>query len=112
VWGVNVTAEVEQIHIKCCKQILGVKRQTPNAAVLGELGRFPMAIKCKEMVLKLWITFLKSNESPIHNLYILQFNETVSDPNCNNWAIQVKRILDDMGCTDDWLHQSNMGYNF
>jgi hypothetical protein len=93
VWGVNVTAEVEQIHIKFCKKILGVKRQTPNAAVLGELGRFPMAIKCKERVLKFWITCLKGNESPIHDLYRLQFNETVSDPNCSNWAMQVKAIV-------------------
>jgi hypothetical protein len=71
-----------------------------------------MAIKCKERVLKFWIQILKSNESPIHNLYRLQFNETVSDPNCNNWAVQVKSVLDDLGCTDAWLHQSNMGYNF
>jgi hypothetical protein len=47
VWSVNVTSEVEKIHIK----------SSPNAAVLGELGRFPMAIKCKERVLKFWTTF-------------------------------------------------------
>jgi hypothetical protein len=59
VWGVNVALEVEQIHIKLCTQILRVKRQTPNAAVLGELGRFPMAIKCKERVLMFWIQKFK-----------------------------------------------------
>jgi hypothetical protein len=26
--------------------------------------------------------------------------------------MQVKRSLDDLGCTDAWLHQSKMGYNF
>jgi hypothetical protein len=39
VWGIYEFPEVDKIHIKFCKLVLGVKQQTPNLAVLGELGR-------------------------------------------------------------------------
>jgi hypothetical protein len=112
VWGVSATSEVDKLHIKFCKRILGVKRQTPNVAVLGELGRLPIAIKCKERVLKYWLKVLNNTESPVFNLYMHQYNETLADPSCKNWAKHVRCILDDLGCTDAWVQQSHMRYSF
>ena len=47
VWGIYSTPEIDNIHLRFCKSILGVKQQTPNAAVFGKLGRFLLAIFCK-----------------------------------------------------------------
>ena len=37
--GFTKYKDLEQIHLKYCKWILGVKSRTGNAAVYGELGR-------------------------------------------------------------------------
>ena len=36
VWGYTIIPDIENIHIKCCKYILGVSRNTSSCAVLGE----------------------------------------------------------------------------
>ena len=37
--------EIDKIIIEFCKKLLDVKTQTPNVAVLPELGRFPLYAK-------------------------------------------------------------------
>lgn len=59
VWGVYNFKEVDKLHIRFLKYILGVKQQTPNAAVYGELGRFPLSILCKERSVKFWLKVKK-----------------------------------------------------
>ena len=55
IWGIYSTREVDKLHYKFCKYVLGVKPTTSNAAVLGELGRFPLAILCKQRAIRYWI---------------------------------------------------------
>ncbi len=43
--------------------MLGVKTQTPNMAVLGELGRYPLTILFKERVLKYWLKIISNPDS-------------------------------------------------
>ena len=63
VWGIYNIKDIEKIHIKFCKRILGLKSQTPNMAVLGELGRYPLLVMCKERVLKYFFKIMKDKES-------------------------------------------------
>lgn len=44
VWGFSKSKEIERIHLKYCKQILGVKLSTSNAGVYGELARYPLLL--------------------------------------------------------------------
>ena len=46
---------IDKIHIKFCKILLGVRQQTPNSAVYGELGRFPFSVISKERAVKFWL---------------------------------------------------------
>ena len=48
VWGIYCPKEVDNIHIKFCKIILGLKTQTTNYAVLGGLGSIPLSVICQE----------------------------------------------------------------
>ena len=48
VWGVYNYKEVNKLHIRFCKYLLGVKKQTPTYAVYGELCRVPLSVICKE----------------------------------------------------------------
>ena len=61
VWGVSKFKEVDKLHIRFCKYILGVRQQTPNLAVYGQLGRFPLYVICKEMSIKFWLKIMKND---------------------------------------------------
>ena len=69
IWGVYDYKEVDKLHIKFCKNILGVRKQTSNYAVYGELGRFPLSVIAKERSLKFWLKITKNVNSPV--LYIV-----------------------------------------
>ena len=40
--GFHKSPDVEKVHLKFLKQILGVRRQTSSVAIYGELGRVPL----------------------------------------------------------------------
>jgi hypothetical protein len=46
--------DVEVVHNTFCKRVLRVKKSTQSAAILGELGRVPLALVRKELMLKYW----------------------------------------------------------
>jgi len=45
VWGIFNIKEIDKLHSKFCKYVLGVRQATSSVAVLGELGRFPLSVK-------------------------------------------------------------------
>ena len=42
VWGFHDAPEIERVHLKFCKSILGVKTSVQNDFVYGELQRRPL----------------------------------------------------------------------
>ena len=52
VWGIFWYDHIEKINIKFCKNLLGVRAQTPNFAVYGDLGRFPLPVIAKKRSVK------------------------------------------------------------
>ena len=56
--------EIDKIHIKFCKHILGGRQRTPNIAVLGELGRIPLSELVKERALRYWLKVRKIPKMP------------------------------------------------
>ena len=52
VWGIFGYDHIDKIHIKFCKNLLGVRAQTPNFAVYGDLGRFLLPVIAKESSVK------------------------------------------------------------
>ena len=48
-WGVYNFKSIDKLRLRLCKYILGVKKQTPNNAVLGELGRYPIYFKSRKV---------------------------------------------------------------
>jgi hypothetical protein len=91
--GIYNFQEIDKLHIRFCKYILGVKQQTPNFAVYGELGRFPISVLCKERAIKFWLKIMKNENSPIKSIY----NEQILSGNSNNWAGAMKNYIDRLG---------------
>ncbi len=83
VWGVYSYKEVDRLHLRFCKYLLGVKQQTPNSAVFGELGRYPLTAICKERSIKFWLKIKKNVDTPINAMY------TDLCPNCKRKLLGV-----------------------
>ena len=100
VWGFHAAPDIERVHLKFIKRILGVRPQTTNAAVYGELGRVPLNVVHKERILKYWFKIIKSEGSLINKLFRYQIEN-----NYNNdamWADQVKNLLSELGFSYLW----------
>ena len=50
----NLKLKTENIHLKCCKWILGISKTCSNLGTLGELGRLPMSYFVHLNAIKYW----------------------------------------------------------
>ena len=93
VWGVYNFKEVDKLHIRFCKNLFGVRQQTPNMAVYGELGRLPLSVIAKSRSIKFWLKIKNNANSPISSLYMDQ----CANINSNCWASNMNSIIDHSG---------------
>ena len=85
---------VEKINIKLSKYVLGVSRCATNAAVMGELGRFPIAIR----IVKHAFNYLKIICNLSENSVVkVSYTDSITTDRCTpvekNWAACVKGVL-------------------
>ena len=69
VWGIYEYEHIDKIHFKFCKNILGVRTQSPNYAVYGDLGRYALSVIAKEGSIKFLLKILANNNSLTINLF-------------------------------------------
>jgi len=106
VWGMNEATKLERIHMQFCKQILGVKRQTQNSFIYGELGRYPLKIKRLLRVIKYWIKIINcSNEKYVKLVYNMMLSDLENYPEQKSWVSSVKALLESTGFYHAWLYQ-------
>ncbi len=72
VWGATKSKELERLHLKFLKAILGVKLSTSNAAVYGELARYPIYIQRYVRIIKYWFKIIRTDNCILKVLYTLQ----------------------------------------
>ena len=106
IWSFSKSQDAERIHLKFLKQILGVRKQTCNLAVYGELGRVPLSVLHKTRVLKYWFKILSTPQSLIYKVYNQQVVDVNNGSNDNSWALNLKRLLDSLGFQFLWINQS------
>ena len=95
-WGclkVPVNNPIENVHMRFCKDLLGVQRQTSNIGVLLELGRMPIMLHGRKHCIKNWgrihIT-RRANE-------IVGWSHLNSIENQLKWTLSVTDCLNRMG---------------
>ena len=93
--------------MKFLKRILGVKTQTPNCAVLGELGRYPLSLIAKERSVKYWLKIMNNPTSILYNSFIDQLNNIPIQ--YTSWAGNTIKSIDSIGYGDI---VNNFLYNF
>ena len=84
-------SEVNTIHQKFLKFILGVKRNCSNMATLGELGEFPLHLYGFTSLLSFWhrITLMQDDTLVKKTLNFV----TNNGPNSSEWLATVKFLL-------------------
>jgi hypothetical protein len=105
VWYCNKDIiDLERIHTRFIKIILGVHNNVSNHAVYGETGRYPLLIRQKVKVFKYWFKIIQMSES---SLVKMIYNSLVSLNNCGfkTWASNVESMLTSAGLSHLWTNQ-------
>ena len=106
IWGFGDSVRTETVHINFCKSILGLCHNVNNDCIYGELGRYPVSVKRKFLILKYWSKILDSN-----NLIIRQAYDMLTFIRGRNWAKKVKSLLESLGLGYYWLNQDVINEN-
>ena len=110
-WGLHPASDVELVHTKFLRYILGVKQSTNLTALYGELARSPLLVYRKINMIKYWAKILQQNDSSLlKKVYLMLKNDTDLNRNYNgqNWASQIKSILQQYGFEYVWQQQSSI----
>ena len=106
IWGFDNADQVERVHVQFCKNILRLRQSTASYFVYGELGRRPLYCKRYLRVIKYWLKIVTQDKKPlVKKTYNMLYSATELDNRVNNWAAQVKRMLNTLGFGDVWLYQ-------
>ena len=68
--------DVERIHTRFCRSLLGVKKSTNLAALYFELGRKPLPAFRKIRILKYWSKIIHTENDLLSRIYIMLLNDT------------------------------------
>lgn len=101
IWGFSKSKDLERIHIKFCKIILGVKQSACNSAIYGELGRYPLYVNRYVHIIKYWFKLMNTDNIILKGIY----QNALEQCNLNgtkNWAYLVKNLLNEYGFSDVW----------
>ena len=90
---------IENFHMKFCKELLGVQKQTTNIGVLLELGLTPLSLHSTKSAIKNWIRI--TNGIKCNNLVITSYECSVT---LNlSWQNKIKDTLSNIGMLDTFL---------
>ena len=103
VWGHHDAPNIEQVHLKFCKNILGVRKSTQNDFVYGELGRFPMHVSRKLRIIKYWLNIVTGQKSYYINVLYADSLQHIEKSNKPSWTRSVKLLLCSSGFGEVWF---------
>ena len=100
----------EQLHLKFCKMLLGVQKNTSNLGCRAELGRFPLVLDIYISIVKYWIRLIKL---PSDRLVVdaLNTNLNIQSEGCFSWTTLVKFILKQGDMEHIWITKNIQNVN-
>jgi hypothetical protein len=110
IWGHHRAPDIESLNSKFCRKVLGVRQSTNLDALYGELGRLPLYIHRKLLILKYWIKILSlSEDSILFKIFVMLKLDADRGNTYNgqNWAHIVYEILHEYRLTHLWHEQFN-----
>ncbi len=93
----------ENIHMKFCKQLLGVQKQTTNIGVLLELGQVPLQLYAIKNAIKNWIRIVRNEKA--NELVIKSYNLALTEK--LKWPSQIEINLSQIGMMEFFITKEN-----
>lgn len=100
-WGYEVWNKIESYHLSVCKYILGVGKSTINSMVIGECGRFPLALTYQRKFIRYYIKIINMDYHRLPKRCFF-YLVSISERTRGTWAVQVKNFLYEYGFFDVW----------
>ena len=91
VWGFSKSKQLENIHLKFCKNVLGVRQSTSNVAVYGELGRYPLYINRYIRIIKYWFKLCNTDNIILKASLLDSQRDTLQGK--LNWCTHIRNML-------------------
>ena len=95
--------KLENVQIGILKQILGVRKNTSNIAMLLETGRHPLALHALERAIKYFLRLPSTGKNSL--LYKYYEKEKKNIPLSDNFLKYITDNLDKIGMTNIWRQQ-------
>ena len=87
----DVGGDVNKVTLSFLRQTLGVHKKTPNMAILGEMGKYPLSVKIFTQIIKYWFRLTLSENDLLKACK--QSNITLDQLGHQNWFKIVKFLL-------------------
>ena len=98
IWGKSKSKVIERLHLKLCKRLVKVRSNTCNAAVYGELGRYPLYVNRYIRIIKYWLNVVNTDNILLKCVYL----DAVEDCHngCRNWVSNIIDLLNMYGFSE------------
>ena len=101
IWSMHDATDIELIHTKFLRRILGVKKCTFFSALYGELGRYPLSVIRKIHMIRYWMKINRLNDSYlVKQSYLLLKEDADHD---NSYSGKKLGITDKVNITAAWV---------
>jgi hypothetical protein len=84
---------LETLYLRFLKNTLGVRPQTPTAAVLGDTGKYPLFIKMQVKAIKFWCKLVAKPHNSLPGIAYKMLC-SLKDYGFNTWLDKILEILD------------------
>ena len=109
VWGTKNYACINAVQHRAGRFFLGVGKYTPNNAVMGDLGWFPIVLKQWKSVITNWCRLTNMDTNRVNKRVFLWADKLSLKHKCvKNWNYFVRKNFIDL----DFNHFSNSSFNF
>ena len=98
---------LENLHMKFCKQLLGVQKQTTNIGILLELGQVPLQIYAIKSAIKNWTRI--ADQKQCNELLIKSYRFSLSENLV--WPSQVKQTLSQIGMMESFITKDKSSHS-
>ncbi|MEW8544974.1 MAG: reverse transcriptase family protein, partial [Candidatus Thiodiazotropha sp.] len=102
IWGYKYSEEIERVQTAFCKQYIGLKQNTMDSFVLGECGRYSMAVFYMTQCIKYWIKLVQmpTHRYP-HQCY--KMLRSLDEAGRTTWASHIRSLLFEHGFGYVWV---------
>ena len=104
IWGFKEYKSLEKVQIKFFKQFLGVNRNAPGLAVLGDCGRNKVFVHTVLKCIKYWLKLTRlPSDRCVKKCYNMLY--AMDQRGKANWVTDIKRVLNHYGFSYVWQYQ-------